>query len=45
LLGDRPGVSLVLNQTTHLPLKGYYYGYNYQYGDAANTGANIDARN
>ena len=29
LLGDSVNVGLILNQTTHAPLQGYYYGYNY----------------
>ena len=29
LLGDSVNVGLILNQTTHAPLQGYYYGYDY----------------
>lgn len=29
LLGDSVNVGLILNQTTHAPLQGYYYGYSY----------------
>jgi exopolysaccharide/PEP-CTERM locus tyrosine autokinase len=35
LLGERDGVSLILNRVHHSKLEGYYYGYNYgeRYGD------------
>jgi Mrp family chromosome partitioning ATPase len=35
LLGERDGVSLILNRVNHSKLEGYYYGYNYgeRYGD------------
>ncbi|MCB1624719.1 MAG: P-loop NTPase [Pseudomonadales bacterium] len=35
LLGERDGISLILNRVTHTKLEGYYYGYSYgeRYGD------------
>jgi exopolysaccharide/PEP-CTERM locus tyrosine autokinase len=44
LLGERNGISLILNRVKHTRLEGYYYGYGYGYGYGDQSVPNVLGR-